>query len=73
MAKVYMRSRSLGRDCNWAFIIKRDILAGWMVSVAWAIGVSFLVRLKRTAAIAPYTEQPKNETTLLPEESEEKS
>ncbi|WP_255410005.1 hypothetical protein [Chroococcidiopsis sp. CCALA 051] len=44
-----------------------------MVSVAWAIGVSFLVRLKQTAAIAPHTEQPKNETTLLPEESEEKS
>ena len=50
-----------------------DILAGWMVSVAWAIGVSFLVRLKRTAAIAPRAEQPKNETTLLPEESGEKS
>ncbi|MDV2992443.1 MAG: hypothetical protein N4J56_002097 [Chroococcidiopsis sp. SAG 2025] len=50
-----------------------DILAGWMVSVAWAIGVSFLVRLKRTAAIAPHAEQPKNETTLLPEESGEKS
>ncbi|MDZ4875227.1 MAG: hypothetical protein CLLPBCKN_004623 [Chroococcidiopsis cubana SAG 39.79] len=68
-----MRSRSLGRGYTWEFIIKRDILAGWMVSVAWAIGVSFLVRLKRTAAIAPRAEQPKNETTLLPEERGEKS
>lgn len=50
-----------------------DILAGWMVSVAWAIGVSFLVRLKRTAASAPFVEPQSNETILLPEESREKS
>lgn len=41
-----------------------DILAGWMVSLAWAIGVSLIIRphLKPTVAA------PIDETSLLPQE-----
>ncbi len=37
-----------------------DILAGWMISLAWAIGVSLIIR--------PHLESPREETTLLPDE-----
>lgn len=37
-----------------------DILAGWMISLAWAIGVSLIIR--------PHLEAPDEETTLLPDE-----
>lgn len=46
-----------------------DILAGWMVSIAWAIGVSLIVRphmTKETAVSEPPTAE---ETTLLPDET----
>jgi membrane-associated phospholipid phosphatase len=37
-----------------------DILAGWMISLSWAIGVSLVIR--------PHLESPCEESTLLPEE-----
>ncbi|MBD1843470.1 phosphatase PAP2 family protein [Cyanobacteria bacterium FACHB-63] len=37
-----------------------DILAAWMISLAWAIGVSLIIR--------PHLEVPYEETTLLPDE-----
>jgi membrane-associated phospholipid phosphatase len=41
-----------------------DIIAGWMVAIAWAIGVSFIIRpLSQSANIV-------SETTLLPEEQQ---
>ncbi|MFB2934855.1 phosphatase PAP2 family protein [Aerosakkonemataceae cyanobacterium BLCC-F154] len=47
-----------------------DILAGWTVSLAWAIGVSLLIKPQLPKAIT--TSQPKipSETSLLPEEQE---
>ncbi|MDZ8184424.1 MAG: phosphatase PAP2 family protein [Nostoc sp. ChiSLP02] len=45
-----------------------DILAGWMVALAWAIGVSLIIKPYLTAAKAVNEEVAKDETTLLPEE-----
>lgn len=48
-----------------------DILAGWAVSIAWAIGVSLLIKPQLPKAIT--TSQPekvRSETSLLPEEQE---
>nr|WP_199197651.1 hypothetical protein [Chroococcidiopsis sp. CCALA 051] len=39
-----MSSLSVGRGYTWACIIKRDILAGWTASIAWAVGVSWVIR-----------------------------
>jgi undecaprenyl-diphosphatase len=47
-----------------------DILAGWMVSVAWVIGVSLLIKPHLTPAIALDEEQPSDETSLLPQEAQ---
>ncbi len=45
-----------------------DILAGWMFSVAWAIGVSLIIKPNLTK-VTPITETPPvEETSLLPEE-----
>lgn len=46
-----------------------DILAGWMVSLAWAIGVSLLIKPHLTKAIA-LDEEPTEETTLMPQEAQ---
>lgn len=46
-----------------------DIIAGWMVAIAWGIGVSFIIRpLSQSANIT--TEKLVSETKLLPEEQE---
>ncbi|MBD2534242.1 phosphatase PAP2 family protein [Nostoc flagelliforme FACHB-838] len=46
-----------------------DIIAGWMVAIAWAIGVSFIIRpLSQSANIT--SEKLVSETKLLPEEQE---
>ncbi len=45
-----------------------DILAGWMVALAWAIGVSLIIKPYLTTAKSVDQEFPKDETTLLPEE-----
>ncbi|MBD2249986.1 phosphatase PAP2 family protein [Nostoc parmelioides] len=46
-----------------------DIIAGWMVAIAWAIGVSFIIRpLSQPANIT--SEKPAIETQLLPQEKE---
>jgi membrane-associated phospholipid phosphatase len=46
-----------------------DIIAGWMVAIAWAIGVSLIIRpLSQSANIT--SEKPVNETHLLPEEQQ---
>ncbi|MBW4631026.1 MAG: phosphatase PAP2 family protein [Iphinoe sp. HA4291-MV1] len=44
-----------------------DIIAGWMVAVAWAIGVNFIIKpnLQPTSAV-----QPASEVTLRPEEQQ---
>ncbi|XWK87080.1 MAG: phosphatase PAP2 family protein [Phormidium sp.] len=47
-----------------------DILAGWTVAVAWAIGVSLLIKPKLSQAIATSQPQIPVETSLLPEEQE---
>jgi undecaprenyl-diphosphatase len=49
-----------------------DILAGWMVSVAWAVGVSLIIRPHLTKASAVNDGKPSNETTvsLLEQRSE---
>jgi membrane-associated phospholipid phosphatase len=46
-----------------------DILAGWMVALAWAIGVSLIIQpnLHRVTAI---NSSIQTETTLLPEEKQ---
>lgn len=46
-----------------------DILAGWMISLAWAIGVSLSIRPHLTPAIA-LDEDRSDETALLPEETQ---
>jgi undecaprenyl-diphosphatase len=46
-----------------------DILAGWMISLAWAIGVSLSIRPHLTKAIA-LDEDRSDETALLPEETQ---
>ncbi|QSJ20308.1 phosphatase PAP2 family protein [Nostoc sp. UHCC 0702] len=47
-----------------------DILAGWMVALAWAIGVSLIIKpyLTKTTPISSHTS--KDETSLLPEEKQ---
>lgn len=47
-----------------------DVLAGWLVSLAWAIGVSLIVRPQMKQAIAEKEEEPVAETTLLPQEAQ---
>ncbi|MFB2898251.1 phosphatase PAP2 family protein [Aerosakkonemataceae cyanobacterium BLCC-F50] len=47
-----------------------DILAGWTVAVAWAIGVSLLIKPKLSKAIATSQPEIPAETSLLPEEQE---
>lgn len=43
-----------------------DILAGWMISLVWSIGVSLIIRPHLTAP--QQVEAPPEETTLLPDE-----
>ncbi|MBR8834471.1 MAG: phosphatase PAP2 family protein [Stigonema ocellatum SAG 48.90 = DSM 106950] len=50
-----------------------DILAGWMVSIAWAIGVSLILKPQLTQASVENVAQPVNETTLRPEETQHNS
>ncbi|MBH8551391.1 phosphatase PAP2 family protein [Nostocaceae cyanobacterium CENA357] len=46
-----------------------DIIAGWMVAIAWAIGVSLIIRpLSQSTNIT--SEKPVSETKLLPEEQQ---
>lgn len=45
-----------------------DILAGWMVAIAWAIGVSIIIKPNLTKPTAT-GDQTQEETTLLPEET----
>ncbi|KAB8335653.1 phosphatase PAP2 family protein [Scytonema tolypothrichoides VB-61278] len=47
-----------------------DILAGWMVSIAWAIGVSLVIRPSLTKDSIISETPPQEETTLLPEETQ---
>lgn len=47
-----------------------DILAGWSVSVAWAIGVSLLIKPQLPKAITSSSPEIPSETSLLPEEQE---
>lgn len=47
-----------------------DILAGWMVSLAWAIGVSLLIKPHLTNAIALDKNPPPEETSLMPQEAQ---
>jgi undecaprenyl-diphosphatase len=47
-----------------------DILGGWMASVAWAIGVSLLIKPHLTKAIAVNDEPLNDETSLLPQEAQ---
>lgn len=46
-----------------------DILAGWMVSVAWAIGVSLILKPGLVKAIASNDNQTGSETSLTPDEA----
>ncbi|MFN6563131.1 MAG: phosphatase PAP2 family protein [Nostoc sp. ChiSLP01] len=45
-----------------------DILAGWMLASAWAIGVSLIIKPYLTTAKSVDEKPAKEETTLLPEE-----
>jgi undecaprenyl-diphosphatase len=45
-----------------------DILAGWMVTLGWTIGVSIIIKPYTTKVKSGDSELPKDETTLLPEE-----
>ncbi|KAF3886138.1 MULTISPECIES: phosphatase PAP2 family protein [Nostocales] len=47
-----------------------DILAGWMVSIAWVIGVSLIIRPHFTKTTAVTEAPTAEETTLLPEEKQ---
>ncbi len=49
-----------------------DILAGWMVAVAWAIGVSLIIKphLTKTTFISGNDKRAEDETSLLPEETQ---
>ncbi|MGH7999800.1 MAG: phosphatase PAP2 family protein [Brasilonema sp.] len=47
-----------------------DILAGWMVSIAWAIGVNLVIRPHLTKDTIVNENAPQEETTLLPEETQ---
>jgi len=46
-----------------------DIIAGWMVAIAWAIGVSLIIKPDSQSANI-ISEQPVSETKLLSEEQE---
>jgi membrane-associated phospholipid phosphatase len=45
-----------------------DIIAGWMVTLGWAIGVSIIIKPYTTKVKPVDSDRPKDETTLLPEE-----
>ena len=45
-----------------------DILAGWMAAVAWAIGVSLLIKPHLTPSVNQ--KEPSSETSLLPQETQ---
>jgi membrane-associated phospholipid phosphatase len=45
-----------------------DIIAGWMVTLSWAIGVSIIIKPYTTKVKSVDSDRPKDETTLLPEE-----
>ncbi|MBF2005417.1 MAG: phosphatase PAP2 family protein [Chlorogloeopsis fritschii C42_A2020_084] len=47
-----------------------DIFAGWMVSIAWAIGVSLIIKPNLTKIIPVTETAPVEETSLLPEETQ---
>ncbi|GAB1544700.1 phosphatase PAP2 family protein [Scytonema sp. NUACC21] len=47
-----------------------DILAGWMVSIAWVIGVSLIIRPHLTKQTAVTETRTAEETTLLTEEKQ---
>lgn len=47
-----------------------DILAGWMVSIAWAIGVSLVIKPYVTQGTIVSETSSAEETTLLPEETQ---
>ncbi len=48
-----------------------DILAGWMVAIAWAIGVSLIIKPHLNLANPINADEVGDETTLLPEEKPE--
>ncbi|MBN3909073.1 MAG: phosphatase PAP2 family protein [Nostoc sp. NMS1] len=45
-----------------------DIIAGWMVTLGWAIGASIIIKPHTTKVKSVDSDRPKDETTLLPEE-----
>ncbi|MDZ7962804.1 MAG: phosphatase PAP2 family protein [Aulosira sp. DedQUE10] len=47
-----------------------DILAGWMVAIAWAIGVSLIIKPHLITTTPTNTVQPVDETSLLPKEKQ---
>ena len=47
-----------------------DILAGWMVSIAWAIGVSLLIRPHLTKPVVAQDGEPTDAAQLTPREEE---
>ncbi|MBH8576137.1 phosphatase PAP2 family protein [Nostocaceae cyanobacterium CENA369] len=47
-----------------------DILAGWMVALAWTIGVSLIIKPYVTKSIPISSDRPEDETSLLPEEKQ---
>ncbi|AFY41902.1 phosphatase PAP2 family protein [Nostoc sp. PCC 7107] len=47
-----------------------DIIAGWMVAIAWATGVSMIIKPYLTKTVPVPGAQPTLETTLLPEEQD---
>ncbi|MBD2489390.1 phosphatase PAP2 family protein [Aulosira sp. FACHB-615] len=47
-----------------------DILAGWMVAIAWGTGVSMIIKPHLVKTLPVPGVQPAAETTLLPEEQE---
>ncbi|HEY9632885.1 MAG TPA: phosphatase PAP2 family protein [Coleofasciculaceae cyanobacterium] len=47
-----------------------DILAGWMVSIAWAIGVSLLIRPHLTKPVVAQDGEPAHADQLTPREQE---
>ncbi|MFQ4142079.1 phosphatase PAP2 family protein [Chlorogloeopsis sp. ULAP02] len=47
-----------------------DIIAGWLVSIAWAIGVSLIIKPNLTKIVPIPEIVPMEETSLLPEETQ---
>lgn len=47
-----------------------DILAGWMVAIAWAIGVSLIIKPHLNLANPLIADETVDETSLLPEEQQ---